>query len=284
MKILVLLVVFTHSVTARFIDEKCDGVIVHNINHIKEVLKENIDSPYQLAIDYDTNMLFFSYSGYENISKFFSAYINLKTNEFQIIDGINGGFANAVDDRSNTVYLGGNDGIYKFDFETKRAHHIDGTTHNIWQIFFKKDLYYTNYPQEQVYVYKDGHSQSLPELFETHAMLVAIDNNDNIYFSNSTGLYVHKKAKNYVSFLGDYNLNGITSDITGNLYFSTPDGIYFIDDKSKRIEKLATIENIYGMAVESDGNIIYASQDKLVRLKPTKTHCFVNEKPEVDVF
>ncbi|XP_047528913.1 ommochrome-binding protein-like [Vanessa atalanta] len=278
MKLLVLLVVLAYSATARIIDENCDGIIVHNINHIKEVLKENIDSPYQLAIDYDTNMLFFSYSSYDNVSKFISAYINLKTNEFQIINGINGGFANGVDGRSNTVYIGGNDGIYKFDFESKRAQHIDGTTHNIWQMFFKNDLYYTNYPQENVYVYKDGESERVPELLETKAMLVAIDNNDNIYYSNSSGLFVHKKAKNYVSYLGDYNLNGITSDISGNLFFSTPDGIYSIDDKSKRIEKLATITNIYGVAVESDGNIIYASQDSIVRLKPTKTHCFVNEK------
>ncbi|CAH2105602.1 unnamed protein product [Euphydryas editha] len=283
MKALMLIVFFVYSVVSRVIDEKCDGVIVHNIHHNKEIIKENIDSAYQLAIDYDKNMLFFSYSSYDSQSTFRSAYINLKTNELKIVEDINGGFANAVDSQTKTVYLGGNDGIYKFDYVTNKAIHIDGTTDNIWQMFVKKDLYYTIYPDENVYVFKNGQTQRVPELLKTKAMLVALDNNDNIYFSNSSGLFVYKKAKDYVSFLGDYNLNSITSDINGNLFFSTPSGIYSIDDKSKTIKNLVSIDNIYGVVVEKDGNIIYSSRDSIVRLKPSKKTCFANEKHSVDV-
>ncbi|CAH0725206.1 unnamed protein product, partial [Brenthis ino] len=272
MKIIVLLSFFAY-IEARVVNENCNGVVVHNINHQQEILKDDVTSPYQLAIDYDTNNLFFSYSTGEIKTLFESAYINLKTNEFQIIEGINGGFANAVDNKANVVYLGGNDGIYKFDYNTKIATHIDGTSHNIWQMFFKNELYYSTYPEEHVYVYKDNHSQRVSQLVDTRGMLVALDNDDNIYFSNSTGLFIYKKVKDYTFYLGDYNLNAITSDINGNLFFSTPSGIYSIDSDSKKIENLASIENIYGVAVESDGNIIYASDRSVIRLKPTKTKC-----------
>lgn len=283
MKIIGLFVLFAYSVVARVIDETCDGVIVHNIYHNKEIIKEDINSAYQLAIDYDKNTLFFSYSKADVGSMFNSAYINLKTNEYKEIEGINGGFANAVDGQTKTVYLGGSDGIYKFDYETCRATHIDGVNDNTWQIFIKKNIYYTTYPDEYVYVYKNSQSERVPEMLETKAMLVALDNNDNIYFSNSSGLFVHKKVKNYVIFLGDYNLNSITNDVNGNLFFSTPEGVYFIDDKSEQVKKLVSIDNIYGVVVEKDGNIIYASENSIVRLKPSKTNCIVNEKHSVNV-
>lgn len=35
---------------------------------------------------------------------------------------------------------------------------------------------------------------------------------------------------------------------------------------------------VNGMAIESNGNIIYANDNSLIRLKPTKTHCFKNDK------
>lgn len=272
MWILILLAFFT-SIEARAVNEKCDGVVVHNINHQKEILKENVGSPYQLAIDYNTNTLFFSYSTHATTTTFASAYLNLKSNDFGIIEGINGGFANTVDSDGNRVYLGGSDGIYKFDYDSKKAVHIDETSHNIWQMFFKGDLYYTTYPEEHVYVYKENKQQRVAELADTHGMLVALDNDDNIYFSNSTGLFVYKKVKDYILFLGDYNLNGITSDVNGNLYFSTPNGLYSIDSESKKIDDIATLDNVYGLAVEADGSIIYASEDSVVRLKPTKTKC-----------
>ncbi|XP_039749549.1 ommochrome-binding protein-like [Pararge aegeria] len=277
MKFIILLSLLAYA-NARIPIENCDGIVVHNIKHEQQVLKNDIKSPYQLALDYNTNTLFFSYSSSDPEKSFESAYINLKTNEFKIITGINGGFANAVDEKQNIVYLGGRDGIYQFDYETKVATHIDGTDHNIWQLFYKKDLYYSKYPEEHVYIFKDHQSHRVPELIDTQGMLVAVDNFDNIYFSNSSGLFVHKKIKNYISYVGDYNINGFTCDVNGKIFFSTPDGLFYIDDSTKKVEKLTSIETVYGVAIEADGSIIYASEDSLIRLKPTKTYCYSNEK------
>lgn len=252
------------------VGNELNKVNLYNDNNYKEILKDNVGSPYQLAIDYDTNVLFFSYSLNENYMKFYSGCINLKSKEFEIIKGIKGGFAQTVDRQTKTVYLGGADGVYRFDYKTKTAKHINVTTQSIWQMFFKNNLYYTTYPEEHVYVYKDGQSQRVPQLLGTKGMLVAIDNADNIYFSNSSGLHVYEKNIGVIQFLGDYILNGITSDINGNLFFSTPNEVFSINSENKTIKKLFTMDDIYGIAVESDGKIIYGSENGIIRLKPRK--------------
>ncbi|XP_072939549.1 ommochrome-binding protein-like [Epargyreus clarus] len=261
---------------ARNVEPICDDVIVHNIHHEKQILADNIDSPYQLAIDYDTHTLFFSFTS-QNDDMFSSAFINLKTNEFKTIPGILGGFANGVDDKRHIVYLGGSNGLYTFDFNTKTANHIDGTSDSVWQMFFKNDLYYTTYPREDVYVFKNGQKEIVPELENTKVMLIALNKDLDFVFANSSGLFKLSKSKGTTVSLGDYNANSLTADNNGNLYFSTPEAIYYIGENDS-IEKIARISNIYGLAIDSDGSIIYASQYSVVKLKPTKTPCYVDEK------
>ncbi|XP_050667673.1 ommochrome-binding protein-like [Leptidea sinapis] len=274
MKVLILLSILA-SARSRA-TERCDGIIVNKINHEEIVLKSGINSPYQLAIDYDTGYLFFSYSANDD-EVFKSAYINLKTNNFGIIPGVSGGFANAVDSRKHNVYIGGRDGLYKFDFDSKSAKHIDGTDDNIWQLFYKDELYYSRYPDEAVYMYKEGRCERVPELQDTKAMLVALDNYKNFYFTNSSGMYMHKKSNGQRGFIGDFNANGFATDINGNLFFSTPDGVYFINVEKKEVERIAAIGNAYGVAIGGDGSIIYASQNAIIRLNPTETFCIVDE-------
>lgn len=258
---------------ARVIDTECDLVSIHNINHEKQVLLKNKNSPYQMTIDYDTNTLYFSYTASGELDDTFkSAYINLKTNEYSTIPGISGGFASAVDRHSQKVYLGGGDGVYEFDVSTHKATHIDRNGNNIWQMFFSDKLYYTAYPAEQVYTFKDGLSNLLPELQDTKALLVATDSKNNLYFKNSSGLFYYKKSNSETVFLGDYNINSLTADINNNLYFSTPGGFYNID-KNQGVNKLADVYDVYGLVVESDNNLIYATSNSIIRLTPTKKEC-----------
>ncbi|XP_038220211.1 ommochrome-binding protein-like [Zerene cesonia] len=275
MKLLILLAVLTLA-QSRYTEDKCSGIIVHNFKHEKEVLKSEVTSPYQLAIDYDTNTVFFSYSS-EGENVFESAFINLKTNEFGNIPGISGGFANAVDSKKNIVYLGGRDGIYKYNYESKKAEHLDTTNDNIWQLFYKDALYYSRYPDETAFVLKNNKFEKVPELGNTRAFLIGLDNYRNIYFSNSSGLFFYKMANGLIDYVGDFNVNGFTSDINGNLFFSTPDGIFFINVDKKEVERIAEIDSVYGVAIEADGNILYASYDSIIRLKATKNLCPVED-------
>ncbi|XP_034836991.2 ommochrome-binding protein-like [Maniola hyperantus] len=277
MKFILVLALFAYYAESLISIDNWSGTVIHNIKHEPEVLKR-LRLPYQLAIDYNTNYLFFSYSKDKKDKIYESAYINLKTNEFGIIHGITEGFANAVDEHGNVVYLGGSDGIYQFDYETKVATRLNDTDHSIGQLFFKKDLYYTSYPENEVYIIKNNQPHRVPELIGTNGKFIAVDNFDNIYFCNSLGLFVHKKITDNTSFVGNYNdVNGFTHDINGALFFSTPDGIYYINDNTQEVEKIASFDSLYGIAIEADGAIIYASEHGLVRLKPTNIYCFSNE-------
>ncbi|XP_022120543.2 ommochrome-binding protein [Pieris rapae] len=271
---LLMILLLSVSIKARHIEKECKGIVVNDILQKEEILKAHVISPYQLAMDYDTNTLFFSYST-EDSSVFQSAYLNLKTNEFGNIPGIAGGFANAVDNKKNTVYLGGRDGIYEFNYNTKTAQRLNVTDDNIWQLIYKDKLYYSKYPEEHAYVFQNGKFQRVPELINTRAMLLCVDDYNNIYFSNSSGLFIHKKSNDAVNHIGDFNVNGFTYDVHGDIYFSTPDGIFSIDVAKKEVKNVAKIENVsvYGVAIDITGNIIYASEDSIIRLKPTEKIC-----------
>ncbi|XP_023948985.2 ommochrome-binding protein [Bicyclus anynana] len=275
MKVIIVLALLAYSVESRKVIEKCDGVIDVN-NAEEEVLKNNIGSPYQLAIDRDKDTLFFSYTREEKGESIFElAFINLTNSEFKTVNGIVGGFANAVDEKSHTVYLGGENGIYTFDYKSNFANHVDGTNHRVWQMFFKKYLYYTTYPEEELYVLKNGQTQRVSQLNNTRAMLVAVDNFGNIFFSNSSGLYIYEEQKekpNSITHMGDYIINSFTSDVQGNLYFSTPNSIYTIGS-NKSVKQLIVLDDVYGFAIEQNGSLIYSTEDSIIRLKLNTKQC-----------
>lgn len=273
MKFFVVAILFAFTEAGVIVgDTNC--VSIRDINYEKEILKSNLESPYQLAIDHDTNTLFFSYTA-RNEEMFKTAYLSLKTGEYGIVSGIHEGFANAVNSKSGIVYMGGEDGIYQFNYDTKIATnlHIITQNANVWQMFYKDGLYFTTYPEEKAYLYKNGEMVEVPEVQNIKVMIIAVNNDNNIVYHNSSGLYMNNKAKGNSILLNSAVVNGITADIEGNLYFSNSSGIYYLNDKTKEVEELAKIDNIYGVAIESNGNIIYASEDSIIRLKPSKKVC-----------
>lgn len=260
------------------IQPKC--VTIRNVAYEEEILKDNVHFPYQLTLDYDTKTLFFSYTA--RTSEIFKlAYLNLKSNDYGLVNGIKGGFATAVNKQSHIVYMGGEGGAYQFDYDTKSATRLNIKYDvNIWQMFYKDGLYFTTYPEEKAYLYKNQEVIQVPNL-KDKVMALGVTKDGNYIYSNSSGLFIYNKSIGKASNIGDYVVNGITSDINGNIYFSTPSGIYYIDDENNDIEELLKQEDIYGVAVEGNGNIIYANEDSIIRLKPTKKNCVSNQKNEI---
>ncbi|CAH0605490.1 unnamed protein product [Chrysodeixis includens] len=256
---------------------KPNCVVIRNRNYEKDVLKVDIKSPYQLAIDHDTNTLFFSFTARKD-EMFKIAYLSLKTREYNVVSGIHGGFATAIDSNKNKIYMGGEDGIYKFDYKTKTATNLGLLSNvNIWQMFFKNGLYFTTYPEETAFVYKKNKVDIVRELVDIKAMLVAVNKAGHIVYANSSGLFMYNESTQTTNLLDTAVVNGITADIDGNLFFSTPTGVYFIDENTKQVDELFRMENIYGVAVEGNGDFIYATEDSLVRLKSTKNECFFEQ-------
>ncbi|CAK1598677.1 unnamed protein product [Parnassius mnemosyne] len=248
-------------------EQKCEGVTIKGVIYEKETLKTDLDSPYQFSIDYNTDTIFFSYSTHTKDQRFQLAYLNLKTKEFNTITTITDGFASAVDLENNKLFLGGKGGIYDFNLKSKQTSHLGASSHNIWQMFYKDGLYYTVYPHEEAYTFNDGISKKVTELSGTKVMLIAMDRNNNIYFTNSSGLFNYNKSNKKIINLGEHVINGLNTDINGKLFFSSPNGIYSINENLNIVEHIVTLESVFSVAIAKDGSIIYGTDDSIMRLK-----------------
>ncbi|KAF9796797.1 hypothetical protein SFRURICE_020484 [Spodoptera frugiperda] len=275
MILLCMAILFTFT-EAGVIDKVINCIVIGNVNYEREILLNNVESPYQLVIDHDTNTLFFSYTARSD-EVFKSAFINLKTNEFSVIPGIHGGFANAVNYHAHVVYLGGQDGIYQFDYNAKNATKLKITQDNIWQMFYKNGLYFTTYPEEKAYVYKGDELEEVAEVKDHRVMVIGVDNDGNLVYTNSSGIFFTDKETKQTTALSFHVANAITNDLVGNLYISTANGIYSVNATSKSLHELVKIDNIYGVAMENNENIIYSSENSIIRLKPSNKMC-IDEK------
>lgn len=266
MKIIVVLVALTQVYATQ---KKCEGILIDGVMYMKEVLKEHLESPYQFSIDYNSNTLFFSYTLNKNGVAFQSAYLNLQTEEFNVISTITNGFASAVDARNNRIFISARGGVYEYDLKTKQTKLVTATDQSIWQMFYKDGLYYSIYPTEEVYLYRDGRSKKLDVLIGTRAAQVSIGGNGDTYFSNSSGLFVYKNSNKDIVQLGEQVINGMNADYNGIVYFSSPDGVFVIDEKEETVRRVVTLDNVHAAAIEKDGSILIGTDDSIIRLKRT---------------
>ncbi|XP_046974468.1 ommochrome-binding protein-like [Vanessa cardui] len=251
----------------------CDGIIIDNVYHEIEELKKDIDRPYSLAVDYSTDRVYFSYSLNKDDDVFKTAYVNLNTKEYAHIDGVNNGFAQAVDQKNHDVYIGGSDGIYKYNHKTNTAEFLGVRDADVWHIFFKDVLYYSVFPSQFLFTYINGQSVRYKDLEDTKVDQFIIDNDDVIFFTNTTGLFSQKKgtkeATLYHEFL-DVGVRGVATDINGDIFVCLPDGIYKVDKSEVSLRKMVEIDDVFGLAFDNDNNIVYSDATKLIRLKPNK--------------
>lgn len=263
------------AVYAGVIKEDCNGVKINNIYHDLEILHKDLDRPYLLTVDYSTNILYFSYTVAENEGEEFkTARINLNTKEFKAITGVNNGFAQTVNQNTHEIYIGGSDGIYKYDYGTDKAEFFGLNDTNIWNIYFRDELYYIVYPSQLLYTYKDGQSLRFKDLEDTKVDSFVIDKNDTIFFTNATGLYSQwKGTKNATLFEGFPNIGvrGMAVDSTGKVHVCLKDGIYAVNKEKVTLEKVIEVDDAFGLTFDNDNHVIYSDASSLVRLKPNRS-------------
>ena len=256
------------SIQAGVIKDDCPGVKINELYYEPETLREDLDRPYLLAVDYSTNNLYFSYNVKEDEDEFRSARLNLNTKEFSNIEGVTNGFAQTVDQGTHEIYIGGSDGIYKYDYGQNKAEIFGERGGNIWTLYFKEVLYYSLFPHQFLYVLEDGQSRRFRDLEDTKVDQFVIDNEDYIFFTNSTGLYSQKKGtKNAVLYKERPVMRGLTTDINGNVYACLQDGIYAVKKASTTLEKVVDVSDGFGLAFDNDNNFVYSDATRLIRLK-----------------
>ncbi|XP_028161263.1 ommochrome-binding protein-like [Ostrinia furnacalis] len=253
-------------------EKPCDGVLVNGVYHEKDVIKEDLDRPYMLAIDNKTGTLYFSYSVKENDDVFKSARINLETKEFNDIDIVNG-FAQTIDAANHIVYIGSNNGIYQYYPNTDTAEYFGQRGADIWAIYFKDALYFSEFPSQFLYTFINGTAVRFRDLEDTKVDHFIIDKDDDMFYTNATGLYAQKKGTKDAVLYEEFphvGPRGVATDVNGNVYVCLRDGIFAVDKTEHSLKKAVDVHECFGIAFDVDNNIVYADYRSIVRLKPNK--------------
>ncbi|CAG4960785.1 unnamed protein product [Parnassius apollo] len=237
-------IVVIHGATIS--NEKCDGVTIDGIYYDKEKT--------------------------DDIFK--TAKINLYTKDFAELDGVENGFAQTVDQKNHVLYIGSSKGIYKYDNTDNTVKLIAALDTDIWSIYFKDVLYYSEFPSLFLYTVKNGQTERFKDLEETKVAYFAIDDEEDMFYANDTGLYSQKKNTKdsvlYKSLNNGDDVRGLTTDVNGRVYICLPDGIYRVNKHTTTVEKVVDVDDALGVALDGNNNIIYADTTSLIHLKPSK--------------
>ncbi|XP_049874476.1 ommochrome-binding protein-like [Pectinophora gossypiella] len=140
-------------------------VLVRGKPYRKRVILADANIPYKLSVDRCTNNLFFCINADEfSDQSFHSAVLNLETEATSIIPGIRNGFASAVDQNTSSVFLGGSDGIYLYNYtinDVMKPALINGI--DIFDMYFHKELYFVDTASQNLFILKDGKKNLIPE-------------------------------------------------------------------------------------------------------------------------
>lgn len=273
MKLLILLCAIVH-IRATSVPENCNGVRIINspVLHEREVLKTDLNYPIMLTIDYSTNTLYFGHET-EDTHAYITTKVDLNNKKFKDITGVPNGHATAFDSQSNEVYIGGTNGIYKYDPKTDIVEPYVAAGKFIWSVYFHDYLYYTVFPAEFLHVVKNGEDVTATDLEGTKVDYFVVDKDNDIFYSNTTGVYGRKKGANDAELykqLDETNSKYLTTDKNGIVHICLYDGLYVVNKDTKRFDKILEIENLNSVAFDMENNIIYSDAHNIYILKPNK--------------
>ncbi|KAI5645407.1 ommochrome-binding protein-like [Phthorimaea operculella] len=250
-------------------------VLIRGKSYTKRVILADANIPYKLSLDRNTNSLFFCINADEfSDQSFHSVILDINSGVTSVIPAIRNGFASAVDLATSTVYLGGSDGIYKYNYNTRS---IEGTSLigsiDIFDMYYHKHLYFVDTAYQNLYALREGNKNLISEVKGCLIHHFAFDKNDDLFFINSSGLFVLPRgAKSPVrqdNISGDLHFRGVTTDMYGWVHFVAHDGIYSFENRASLVKELQ-LNNGYGLAFDKGNNIIYSEERSITRLCPVK--------------
>ncbi|XP_073965708.1 ommochrome-binding protein-like [Choristoneura fumiferana] len=275
----------------------CKGPVfkVNGVNQIREVLKTNLNSAASLSYDSSTNTLFFSYRSDKNVYSVLFGKFNLNNNEFETISGVeyqqiqlsntlsSNSFISieyihgetAVDAKTNNVYIQSTGGFYRYNKNTNRPELCSAKDSNIasyaYMLFVKSDIiYYATDPNFYLFIMENGVASKFKDLETNQVRELVIDDYDNIYIANDTGLYRQKigsqKAVYYKESKG--LVDGLVINQVGDVYaYAGSSGVYAISRNTNVMEKILD-DTVLGLTFDGGYNMVYSDKTNLFILKP----------------
>lgn len=256
-------------------NKPCNRIQIGEQWYERHVIWSHIGRPYNLNLHKGTNALFFSYSLTELYSdvEFELGYINIDTLETNVIAGIKGGCGVAIDQDNDVVFLGGSDGIYKYNMLTKIADLYKEEGKNIWSLFYRKNLFYISYPNQRLHIEIDGIFLRVKEFEDFEVDNFFATSNNAIYFANKTAFYKINNLDLKAEMVNELiTVRQITEDNDENMYLATNMGIYAISDMFP-MRRIVDMRNLYGLAFDRQNRMIYSDDASIILLKPSNVGC-----------
>lgn len=263
--------------------EDCQGPVfkINGVNYVQELLK-NIKYPESLSYDRSTNSLFMRHTDQADLFTVYGARMNLDNYHLETINGVENVGSVSVDAKTNNVYIKTSEGIYKYNKDLNRGESYvttNFTLGRITRILFVKDdiVYFFVTPAWAVYTVANGEISIFKDLETTKPKSLFIDDSDNMFYTNNTGIYRQKLGSQeavYYKNSKDLSFNGFASNKAGDVYFgSVSSGIFALSKTSNEMEKVLNVTAL-GFTFDGDDNIIYADFDKVYRLRASNgTEC-----------
>lgn len=256
-------------------DAKCNRIKIGENWYDREILWSHFGRPYSLYIHKSSNGLFFSYSSSETYSDvdFQLAYYDINTRDYQTIAGIRDGCSVAIDQANDEIYLGGTDGIYKYNMLTRLADFYKEKGKNVWTLFYRRNLFYISYPEQKLHIEMDGRFAVVKEFENIEIDHFHVATNDDIYYANKSGLFMYDKKNMQTEVINELlTVRQIVEDNDGDLYICTNFGV-FVDVKFEGLKKILDFKNVHGLAFDKDNNFIYSDETSIVRLLYSVAGC-----------
>ncbi|XP_026746258.1 ommochrome-binding protein-like [Trichoplusia ni] len=252
-----------------------------SICYSKALIFQNHPISGQLAVDRVANIVHFHYEDTRTADH--TVAFDLDDIRFLYIPDIQFSFARTVDQATRDVYIGGANGIYKYNPITNETSRYGLSDKTIWHMQFKDKIYYTIFKTKGLYTLEKKQSKTIPALKDFNIDDFIIDKKDDIYFMSNFTVYKLKKGESKATFFSSI-IYSLTTDIQDNAYFVQREnrGLYKINYRTGRLTEIgafgsgAPIRTVF----DNYNNVIYydADDDKLYYLTPTYGRCKVTNE------
>ncbi|XP_013196895.2 ommochrome-binding protein-like [Amyelois transitella] len=263
----------TINASQEFYNSTCENVKINDNWYKRDILWSHVKRPMNLNVHRSSNTLFFSYSvsdSYVDIDVQIG-YMQLNTGETGGVEGVIGGCAIAIDQYDDIIYLGGSKGIYTYNMFTKKADEYREYI-NVWALFYNRFLFYISFPYQKLHVEVNGKFITVTE-FVNIEVDHYFSNDREVFIANKSGLFKYNVNEMKIETINDVILvRHITEDNLGNVYVCSNVGVFLLKDG--KLHVFIESRSIYSLAFDNRNNIIYSTNDDIVRLSRTDKGCF----------
>ncbi|XP_053610725.1 ommochrome-binding protein-like [Plodia interpunctella] len=267
---------FSSAQSLKLVGKYCDlqtGDLAR-LCYVKETLAVLTHSPNQLAVEKSSNTLYFSFDFGQG--EYIPGILNISTKKLTVLKGPKDAFAIAINDTSREVYFGGSYGVYKYNPIEKSLKQLLVPDLDVWWLFVKNNmLYFIKFPTLYAYCYHNRTVRSVERLKTSSIQQFVVDEGNNIFFINSSGLYgVKNESENITMLRSDTKFLGMTIDNKGDVFASADDGIYIVDRIVAKVKKVVNIPGVLGLTFDKNNHLIYSDSHEITRLVAVSSNTY----------